>query len=422
MGLLIFSRILENKEDKIFNLLKIKEESKAVPFPSTYDKWRRLYYLWCLISTFHDIAIPIDYRKQLIKGFGRYLNYFKIETEEFYLKFPFMTQLDIARYSDLMSRLLARGLSFSKNNRHKTYEMENTNTASYLYFRSILAGAMNKYNHCVLGAYFLFRSIEEMFLSGKNLNPKYDLDLCSITRNNTTIELPLEKKKWNKLLTEFDTLSEEELKDAQRTYDLARGETKAYNDYIFEQDVNRAALAIALHNIDPDRNPKIFPLKFSNFPLACLLILFDELQEFYRPEGLVLTEVVRCRKFPDINVKVRFLNGKPRIQIRTSFDLERPTNKEEEQELVNRYNKWMREGTNKVKEKDIAKNYDELVCFTWKHIFETIKKKIAFEPEESLEIDVNVTIEGKNPDGKPLEHKSSNWTISLDTMHLPSRT
>ena len=418
MGLLIFSRILKLRDNNLFKLLKIKEESKAVPFPNTYDKPRRLYYLWCLISTFHDIAIPIDRRKELVKGFGRYLDYFKIETEEFYLKFPFMTQLDIGRYSDLMSRLFAGGLSLSKTNRQKTYQMGNRNTALYLYFRSTLAGAMNRYNHGVLGAYFLFRSIEEMFLSGKNLDPKYDLDLCSITRNDTTVDLPLEKKKWNELLTEFDTLSEEELKDIHRIYDLARGETKAYNDYIFEQDVTRAALAIALHNIDPDRNPKIFPLKFSNFPLACLLILLDELQEFYRPareRALVLTEVVRCRKFPDINVKLGFLKDKSRIQIETSFDLERPTKKEEDK-LVSKYNEWMRKNMNGVKKKTFIKNYDELVRSTWDHIFETIEKKIAFKPEEPLEICVNVTIEGKNPDGKPLEHKSLNWTESLDTI------
>lgn len=417
MGLLIFSKILEHEENKLFRLLKIKEESNVVPFPNRYNKSRRLYYLWCLISTFHDIATPIDRRKQLVEGFGKYLTYFKIETEEFYLRFPFMTQLDINRYSDLMSRLFASGVSLSKNNEQRTYKLENGHTASSLYFRSIFAGAMNKYDHGVLGAYFLFRSIEEMFLSGKNLNPKYDLDLCSITRNGKTVELPPDKKKWNELLKEFDTLNKEELKNTHRTYDLTRGETKTYNDYVFEQDVTRAALAIALHNINPVVNPKIFPLKFSTFPLACLLILLDELQEFYRPEGLVLTEVVRCQKFPDINVEVGFLNGKPRIQIKSRFDLERPTNKKGE-ELVSRFNEWMRKSINKVKKKNLVKNYDELVRSTWKHIFETIENKIAFETEEPLEICMSVTIKSKNPNGKPLEYKSPNWTNSLDTVHF----
>ena len=421
MGLLVFSRILKLKENDLFKLLKIQEEPKVVPFPSKYNKPRRLYYLWCLVSTFHDIAIPIDHRKDLVKGFGQYLKFFRIETEEFYLKFPFMTQLDINRYSDLMSRLFAGGLSPSKTDKQRTYEMKNENNASYLYFRSVLSGAMNKYDHGVLGAYFLFRSIEEMFLSGKNLNPKYDLDLCSITRNNTTVDLPSEKEKWNELLAVFDTLSEEELKETHRIYDLTRGETKAYNDYVFEQDVTRAALAIALHNIDPDRNPKIFPLKFSDFPIACLLILFDELQEFYRPEGLFLTEVVRCLKFPDIIVKVGFLGGKLRIQIRASFDLEKPSNKKENK-LVRRYNEWMKKNLNRVKKAAIVKDYDELVRSTWGHIFKTLDKKISFEPEEPLEIWVNVTIDGKNPDGRPLEHRSSNWSGRLSTTHPLSLT
>jgi len=413
VGLLFFSAILKTEENRIFELLKIKKEPKTVPFPNQYDEKLRLYYLWCLMSTFHDIAIPIDYRTQLVEGFGQYLNYFKIETGEFYLKFPFMTRLDVDRYSDMMSKLFDAKLSLSESNEQKSYEVGQPNTAPYLYLRSILAGAMNRYNHGVLGAYFLFKSIEELFLSGKNLRPKYDLDLCSITRGGEKIELPPEKKAWNEKLAKFDSLSDEELADTQRTYDLTRGETRDYYNYVLKQDVARAALAIALHSVDPDKSPKIFPLKFSDFPLACLLILFDELQEFYRPEGLELTEVVRCRKFPDIDSTVEFLNGKPRIKIRASYDLQRPGKKREEM-LVSKYNGCVRKSTFKANGGTIG-NYDKLVRLTWDHIFKTIKKKIDFRTEEPLEIYVKVTIEGMDPDGDPLEHRSSNWNHSLDT-------
>jgi hypothetical protein len=414
MGLLVFSGILKQKENKSFELLKIREESKVIPFPRKYDKPQRLYYLWSLISTFHDIAIPIDYRKQLISGFGRYLEYFKIEAGESYLKFPFMTQSDIARYSDLMSRLFAGGLSLSHKNSQRTYDMEKEDTSSYLYFRSILAGIMNNYDHGVLGAYFLFKSIEETFLYGKQPNPKYDLDLCSITRNNVKIHLPPKKEKWNELPPEFrerEGLGENEYGDLQRTYDLTRGETRDYNDYVFEQDVARAALAIALHNVNPDETPKIFPLRFSNFPLACLLILLDELQEYYRPEELELTEVVRCRKFPDIHVDVKFQDGKPRIQMKACFDLVRPARKTQEK-LVNKYKERARKNIDGVEEKASIKDYDGLVHCTWRHIFQILRKKIAFEAEEPLEILVKVTLEGKKPNGKTLEYQSPNWTGS----------
>jgi len=411
MGLWVFSKLLKADEAKLFKVLKIREEADVIPFPSKYNKPRRLYYLWSLISTFHDIAIPIDRRGDLVKGFGRYLDYFKIETEAAYLRFPFMTQLDIQRYSDLMSKLFASRVTLSMNHKQRTYEIENNHTAPYLYLRSTLASAMNSYDHGVLGAYFLFRSIEEMFLSGKNPNPKYDLDLCSITRNNEIVELPPQKNEWNNLLNEFDNLGEEELGNAQRTYDLARGETKTYNDYVFEQDVNRAALAIALHNIDPDENPKIFPLQFSDFPLTCLLILLDELQEFHRPEGLFLTEVVRCREFPSINVEMRSLEQKPRIQVSAQFDLKRPP-REMESKLVDEYEKWRTRNEHKASKKPVVRDYGNLVCFTWGYIFETIKKKISSKPEDALEVQITVKLEGRDPCGEPLKYESPNWSGS----------
>ena len=406
IGLLTFSKMLRQEENKTFQLLKIREESDKVPFPNKYTKRRRLYYLWCLLSTFHDIAIPIDYRGEVIKGLGHYFDYFRIETEDLDLKFPFMTELDISRYSDLMSRLFAKGVYLSDSAELPAYDMRDDRSGSYLYFRSVLAGAMNRYNHSVLGAYFLFRSVEEMFLSGKNPSLKYDPDLCAIVRNGKTIRLPEKKSEWDAFLKGL-SIGEQELEKMPRVYDLDKGETKAYNDYVFEQDVARTALAIALHNIDPEDNPKIFPIRFSKFPLAFLLILFDEMQEFYRPEGLVLTEVVRCRKFPRIDVNLKSSHeGRLRIQIIARFDLEKP--KGVVKELINKYNEWARN-----KKEGKVKNYGELVHATWRHIFDTINKKLAFEGGEPLEIYVGVTVEGEKPDGKALEYKSPNWTSSL---------
>jgi len=404
LGLLAFSKMIEQGENTIFKILKIREESDKVPFPSRYTKHRRLYYLWCLVSTFHDIAIPIDYRGEVIKGLGRYFKYFRIEAEKFDLKFPFMTQFDIARYSDLMSRLFANGLSFHASNRQPTYNMQDGSSGSYVYFRSVLSSEINNYNHGVLGAYFLFRSIEEMFLTEKNPNLKYDLDLKGIVQNNKVIRLPKKKTEWDNFFRRRN-IDEQELEMMPRVYDLDKGETKAYNDHVFEQDVTRAALAIALHNIDYGKYPKIFPLRFSKFPLTSFLIIFDELQEFYRPEGLVLTEVVRCCKFPRIDIKI--LNqGGPRVKVIASFDLEEP--EEAIEELINKYSKWAENrGERKVER---IKSYGELVHATWRHIFNALSKKIAFEDKEPLEIYVSVTVKGQNPDEKLLEYKSANWT------------
>jgi hypothetical protein len=411
MGVVTLSRMLKQDEDKVFELLKVREESSKIPFPSRYDKYRRLYYLWCLISTFHDIAIPIDYRKEVVRGLGKYLEYFRIGTEKSDFVFPFMTQFEVSRYADLMSYFFASGLSFNGTAFSPTYKKCETRTGSYLYFRSVLADAMNDFNHSVWGAYFLFKSIEELFLSGSHENLKYDLDICAISCDDKLIELSDKKSEWDKIFKE-NGLAKISLRKVKRIYNSGMNETKIFNDYVFEQDVTRAALAIALHNIDPDKNPKIFPIKFSKFPLSSLLILFDELQEFYRPEGLVLTEIVRCRKFPLIHIERDDLDdGKLRFRVSLKFDLEEP---EENiiSELVKKYNDWAK----KNKER-IVKDYGDLVHAAWGHIFSTITKKIDFGKKEQLMIKIVVTVKGKEPNGKPLEHASFNWVNSCKRRH-----
>ncbi|MFQ6075491.1 MAG: hypothetical protein ACE5Z5_05080 [Candidatus Bathyarchaeia archaeon] len=405
MGLIIFSKIL--KQDKnIFELLKIQKEPNKVPFPSKYNEWRRLYYLWCLMSTFHDIATPIEHEEELLEVLNRFLGYFKIETERFSLKFPFMIQFDAGRYSDLMAKLFANGVVLADNAELPTYELLKEPTAASLYFRSVLTNAIDKRNHGVLGTYFLFRSIEDMFLSGKNPSLKYDLDVSAVSYENQLICLPEDKLRWDNVLKGHD-LSEERFNSLLRVYDFNRDETKSYNDYVFEQDVTRAALAIALHNLDPNNDPKIFPIRFSKLPLSYLLILLDELQEFYRPEGIILTEVVRCHGFPQINVNVISLNkNKKCIQIAIGFDLKR-LSKEEEKLIINRYNKLARS-----KDKGEVKTFEELVRTTWSDIFGTISRKLSFATEEPLGIFIKIAVEGRDPCGKELCFRSQNWINS----------
>lgn len=407
-GLIVFSKILERDSDKVFKLLKVCKESEKVPFPSTYNEWRRLYYLWCLMSTFHDIATPIEHRKEILEGLNRFLGYFRIETERSPLEFPFMIQFDASRYSNLMANMFANGIVINENDEMRTYKIPDQLTSSSLYFESTLSNAMNRHDHGVFGAYFLFKSIEEMFLCGKNRNPSYDLDLSALILEGRILHLPKNKLQWSDFFKELN-LSDRELEALPRIYDLSKGETKFYNDYIFEQDVSRAALGIAIHNLDPDRQPKIFPIKFSKLPLSFFLILFDELQEFCRPEGLVLTEVVRFRKFPVIDTKVISpAQNKYHIQMALEFDLQK-LEEEVEKQVLNKYNEWARS------QKSIeAENYEELVRKTWANIFDRIQKRLAFGDDEPVEIRVRITIEGKGPKGKSLEFKSQNWNESKE--------
>lgn len=404
-GLLMFSKMLR-KDESLFELLRIRSEPNKVPFPSRYNRWRRLYYLWCLMSTFHDIATPIEHEKELPEALNRFLDYFRIETERLDLKFPFMIQFDAGRYFDLLARLFAKGVVMTDNSRRPTYELPKQHTSASLYFRSALVNAMLKRNHSVWGAYFLFRSIEEMFLSGKNPSLKYDLDLSAIRYGDQIINLPKDKHEWDNILRHHG-LSEEMFDSVLRIYDFGRGETKSYHDYIFEQDVTRAALAIALHNLRPDSDPKIFPIRFSKLPLSCLLIILDELQEFHRPEGITLTEVVRFLGFPKIDVNIMSQDKeKIRIQMSTRFDLKR-LERDKEELIINEYNKSARE-----KGKPEVKTFEELIRTTWTDIFSSIGAKLSFAPEEPLEIFIQVTLEGRDPDAKELCFKSENWTVS----------
>lgn len=403
IGLLVLSKALR-QDERIFDVLRIQKETENFPFPNKYDRWRRLFYLWCLVSTFHDIAIPIDHMKEIDAGLTRLLNYFNMQPGRSSLEFPFMIQSDVSRYIDLQAKIFARGVVMNQSKEMPTYKLPKTSTGSSLYFRSVVGDAMVKCDHGVLGAYFLFKSMEEMFLTGKNPSLRYDPDLSGLKYDGKMITLPQDRQKWEATLNKLG-LDEESLNHLPRTYDLSRGETKRYSDYVFEQDVARAALAIALHNLKPNRYPKIFPIKFSKLPLAFLLILFDELQEFYRPESFILTEIIRSRKPPLTEVCTRHLTkNKRRIQITMNYNIEKLTAVNEIQ-VVSKYNEWA-----KKKQMRKANTYGEVLHSTWTNIFEVIQSKLSFEKKEPLEIQVRVMVDGRDPNGRPLKFRSPNWT------------
>jgi hypothetical protein len=166
LGLIIFSKCENNKN--MFHLLKIQDEPKNIPFQSKYNKWRRLYYLWCLISTFHDIATPIELEKELYDVINKYLDYFQISTENISLKFPIVAQYGANQYFELMASLFSNGMAINSDRHMPSYDLSVKDTSSFIYFKSVLLDAINKKNHSVFGAYFLFRSVEEMFFCGKN--------------------------------------------------------------------------------------------------------------------------------------------------------------------------------------------------------------------------------------------------------------
>lgn len=403
MGLILFSKMIERDSSKAFELMKVCKEPENVPFMMPYNKQRRLYYIWGLMSTFHDIAIPIQYRKDTVEGLRLFLGHFKIETEKPLIEFPLMIHADFSRYSKFMANLFADGIILDKNETEPSYELPEEPTSAYLYFRLAIENAMNRNDHGVFGAYLLLKSVEEMFLSGQNLNPDADLDLDAIVYDGKVVKLPDRRVEWANFIEELG-LEREEFESLLRIYNLEKGETNSYNKYVLMQDVSRAALGIALHNLNPEsrEQPKIFPLRFSKLPLCFILTLLDELQEFCRPEGLELTEIVRFQRFPKIDVV--FLTKNPiRFRIILTFELHRQ-NPTIEKKLVDDYNKYIQDLN-----KPGAKNYEHLVYTTWENIFNRLRKKLLFDAYEEP-IELHVIVNYNNETNKSLSFKSHDWS------------
>lgn len=273
-GLRIISELLSKlDEDKAKQLFKIKKENLkevGLPFSSNYNHKNRLFYLWILISTFHDIAIPIQHLTKIGEGISKF-------TEEFGLIFTdpsvSMRSFDSSQlynYFCLLSRIYGGNLGLDKNGiKYITTERPQD------YLVKILGREFDRRNHGVLSGFFMFKTIEEIFLLGRS----------------------------NK-------------------YRLGIKEFNSYAEYVLEQDIARAALAISLHSMEEDQrtkiSPKVFPMDFGVFPLSFLLILSDELQEYLRWEGTSIKRNIKFNYQPKFEVK---LNGCD-IQLKVMFSLD----------------------------------------------------------------------------------------------------
>lgn len=195
--------------------------------------WKeRLFYLWTLMATLHDIAIPITH----LGGVRKALNSF---SEKFHLEIsgPLLTPIlspDLNAYSELLSRIFEGVLG--RGEESWRYNKRNLNH----YVKGYLEKMFRDEDHGVLGGFLMYKKIEEIFLLGKS---KCKLDMASFGH---------------------------------------------YRELVLEEDIARAALAISLHNVEykePDQRPHFLPLNFHDYPLTFILMLADGLQEYLRWEG-----------------------------------------------------------------------------------------------------------------------------------------
>jgi len=254
----LISQIPEDKAKELFKVDKENLKDAGLPFSGDYQYHERLFYLWTLISTFHDIAIPFQHLARLGRGISNFV-------EEFGWVFtdPSVSMLNfdssqLHYYFDLLGGIYGGRLA-TVDQARKYRRPE----GKQYYLAKLLGREFDRRNHGVLSGFFMWKTVEEIFLVGRS--EKY--------RDRFGIE-------------EFDR----------------------YAEYVLEQDVARAALAISLHAIGEDAKSrvyaKVFPVDFASYPLTFLLILSDELEEYLRWEGTTLRKEVNIARHPAIDVSL----------------------------------------------------------------------------------------------------------------------
>jgi len=251
-GLRIISKIISIMDTDSQKILKIKDENEdTCVFPRHYNYKERIFYLWTLASTFHDIGYPLEYLPEIKEGFQKFTDIFnyKITPLNFQLDYSDIVELD--PNFRLISRLYGGKLTFTEIEPDVYEKIEHT------HFHKVLISAFRKRNHGILSAIILLRLIERIFLFPKEFDSKY----------------PLTPEEFNK-----------------------------YTKYFYNNDIARAALIISLHNLKGNNLPEISQIKFSEFPLAFILILTDEFQEFLRRKTDLGEEKIILKNIPNIDV------------------------------------------------------------------------------------------------------------------------
>ena len=237
-GLRLMAKLIDKVGDEqAQKMLKIKPEkvSKFIPSFRDYNYRERLLYLWSLMSTFHDIAVPLEHLDIIRNGLNKFSQQFDLNIVGPYLQENIMIA-DIDGYFALLSRIFQGEVSL--DNEGFCYKQDEEN----LYVKNILAREFMKNDHGVLGGFMMYKTIEKTFLLGMS---------------------------------------------AKRAFD-SMNLFNSYARYVLSQDIARAALAISLHNlkrISQNKGALFLPLHFDKYPLAFILILSDGIQEYLRWEG-----------------------------------------------------------------------------------------------------------------------------------------
>ncbi len=334
LGLRIISPLLANSDtERAQEMFKVKDEKLkdyGIPFEREYNYKERLFYLWTLISTFHDIGIPFQHFSQMWDGINRYTEQFgQLLRQPSFDSSPFDSG-QLYSYLCMLSTIYGEGIALENNVDYRKADKPND------FLVKTLGREYDDKNHGVLSGFFMWKTIEGIFLTGKS--DKY----------------PLNIEQFNE-----------------------------YSEHVLEQDIARAALAISLHNLKPTRRqPSIHPLRFDSFPLTFILILVDGLQEYTRPEGTSVKREVVFTAQPHMSVALG--EFKPSVEVTFTVDERRAD------ELIEKASRILRA-------KNIDPDVEDLeaaVVIIGKEIVEPLEKSLDFD--ETFDFQFEIWIDGKN--------------------------
>ena len=330
-GSLIISHILKyfsKNTESLEKIFKISSENDNFPFKRAYSVQERILFLWTITSSFHDVGVPIENLGDIHKGLNNYLENFGLHLSELNLEQHTFVSMKLLEYLDLLSRYYESG--FIPNSSTGKYEIKYNgnnfveNKGGNRVFLNKIINNLHNYDHGIISAICLLRGIEDAFLSGKYRQGKYEPSIFP----------------------------------------------KIYEEYVFKQDIMRAALGITLHTFEIGENDT--KIDFEKFPFAYLLILCDEIQEFYRTENVTIENITKLKDWPIPIIKI---NESPlKITIEVIFNYEDLTPELEELLLDDKKN-----FLNRIYGRSIPEgyNYAKLLDDEWREITEKLKQKLT---------------------------------------------
>ena len=260
-GLRIISQIIKLIPSNYKKILKVEDEHKDIcVFPYQYNSTERIFYIWTLASTFHDIAYLFEYLPKIEDGMNDFADFCKFKISQLKFQLDYSDIIELNHYFKLISNLYGGKLEIIEFEKDKyTYKKQEN---PFLY--KTLLYAFRERNHGVIGSIILFRLIEDMFLIPRR-GAKYSLNA----------------EQYNK-----------------------------YIKYYFKDDIVRMALIIALHHLKKGKIPSIPKIRFSEFPLIFVLIIADEFQEFIRRSIKLGEETILLKNLPKIKIQEKSGNLK----------------------------------------------------------------------------------------------------------------